>query len=1182
MKVLAVFIRRVDRLFALVLLTAITCLTLMPAKALAEAPGPFEQVVTTTFPPAYGELINIYGESLSSGAPAAVKEISDKLNFYNQAIGRISGALDIGGKLYLGENQEAAISGGLLVLGEVAGSEAGKAYLGAMGLTTLPVTTLITAYQVYQISASELKKSTVGLKLESLYGLIESDPNLKSRNRDVGVGDPIPVTSEALEYLWRKVLLDNRWRDLFKTYVVEELGKDDWPETGIWSRWTLPGNVIEESEMYNRRDEFKGYIAGLLSYLNRAAKVREQQYVMRKYADELKQKSSGMSSASVLEKYMSAVVKLPEVREFVKNCPGRIQQGINGNDLSPLIQVVNNSKRYAVDVLAWIPTTGKLGTERTSLLEDLRKYHDQAWTAREILQEKRQREELRKAENAKVTVWRANPYGFSLSFADVQGALKEEFQRTGAIVAAQNRISEQTRNMKKSYDDQAAAARAEFDQAQQMQPPPLERSKEALEQFALQLAAYRTIDQQLLNDLNEEVGAYVDTLTSQAKLDEEQIEDLSRSIDDLIHLFQTTKWRSGSANGGIIEIEETLARYCGDFPSTGYVGLGKLKFPQATFKSGDDVGSFTGLHGSYLESLSRKIGEEARYIPFCGGKAYVPSLISGIDGMIALVDNLAERKGEIATLEEKVLELETLLSESHWGSNQRLAESLAKSLNEKQRPFVKRLRELLDKGESLKGPARSAQQLYQTDLGNMENDQDYLSQLRMTLGQLGPVLREFVSQYPGISINGMNGTFVFRPEVAAAYKAGKCRALTGRQVFMSASDIRLARQQLDRSLAESRLIWIDQNYNLGLQDFVSMYIADRTGLVRMSAPEHYTFIERQGECRIITKDYFDKIKPELQKLEKVDIFFERNLEKAVNGDYLGLLSIPKLSYPVNGVNIDLANYPDKGLDFLREVAADCWDDQTRASILGVVTVFDEKLTAFRKWRDAEVYFEKMRERFSEVVGNLSSLEFDAQAAYNKNMHDPVVGELYKQAAAKESAVMGFLASAATDPKLSPNRQDFFARQNTEYKQRFSFIRQWAGKPAGKPSTSTPEAFDESLARTFYDQFKQAYESRNESAVMAMIGDDWESGDGTTLDDLQGHLHNSFTVFDQITYQIANLKYSWNGSAYGVSYDVTITGRNFRHNLKHEEKSSVNEEMSLDSRGKPRISRTLNGRFWYVQ
>ena len=1178
MNIVTVFIKRVISLSALVLLTILICLVLTTAKASAEAPGPFEQVVNTTFPPAYGELLNIYGDSLGKGAPAAVKEISEKLNFYNQAIGRVSGALDIGGKIYLGENQEAAISAGLLILGEAAGSEAGKAYLGAMGLTTLPVTTLITAYQVYQVSASELKKSTVALKLESLYGMIESDPKLKSRNRDVGVGDPIPVTSEATEYLWRKVLSDDRWRDLFKTYVAEELGRDDWPETGIWSRWTLPGNVLEEAGMFQRRDEYKSYIAGLLSFLNRAAKVREQQYVMRKYAHELKQKSSGMSAASLLEKYMSALGKLPEVREFVKNCPTRIQQGVSGNDLSPLIQVVNNSKRYAVDVLAWVPSTGKLGTERETLIKELRSYHDQAWTAREFLQEKRRREELRKAESAQVTAWRGSAYGFSLAFPELKGAMEEEFQRSGDISNVNKRISEQANKMAKHYNDQVAVARAEFDQAQQMQPPPPERSKDAFDQFGLQLAAYRTIDQQALNDLKEEVGAYLDTLISQAKLDEEQIEDLSRSIDDLIRPFQTTSFSATGRLNGIGQLEDTLAGYCGDFPSTGYVGLGRLKFPQGAFTSGDDVGSFTGRHGSYLQSLSQRISDEAAYIPLCGRTAPLSSLISGIDGMVTQVESLAERKGDIAILEEKVLELETVLAESSRSSHSRLMQYRAANLKDKQKPFVQKLRELLSKGEALKGSARAAQQLYQTDLANMENDLAYLHQLRAILGQIGPVLREFVTHYPGVSVNGMNGTFVLRPEVAAAYKAGKCSALAGQRVFMSASDIRSARQKLDRSLAENRLTWMDQNYNLGLQDFVNRYIADRTGLVRMSAPEHYTFIERQGECRIITKDYFDSIKFELEKIEKIDIFFERNMEKAVRGDSLGLLSIPRRSQAVNNVTIDLANYPDNGLDFLREVAANCWEDQTRSSILGVVTVFDEKLTAFRHWRNAEVYFEKMQERFSDVVGNLSSLEFDAQAAYNKNMHDPAVTELYKQAVAKESAVMSFLASAATDPKLSPNRQDFFARMDTDYKQRFFFIRQWAGKP----STPPPTAFDESLARTFYDQFKEAYESRNESAVMAMIGDDWESGDGTTLADLQGYLRNSFTVFDQITYQMSNLNHSWNGSAYRVSYDVTITGRNFRHNLKHEEKSSVNEEVSLDNGGKPRINRTLNGRFWYVQ
>jgi len=1175
-RAIAIGVHRKARLKVLILLTTFVCLLVTTGKARAEAPGPFEQVVTTAFPAGYGELLNLYSDSLGTGAPAAAKEISEKLNFYNQAIGRISGALDIGGKLYLGETKEAAISAGLLILGEAAGSEAGKAYLGAMGLTTLPVTTLITAFQIYRLSAAELEKSTIGVKLESLYGMIEGDPKLKNRSREIGVGDPIPVTPEAVEYLWRKVLMEDRWRDLFKTYVVDELG-GEWPETSLWSRWAAPGNVNEEAELLGRRDEFKSYIAGLLKVLNNAAKVREQQYVMRKYADELQQKASAMGSVSVLQKYMEAVGKLPEVRDFVKNCPARIQQGINGNDLSPLIQVINNSKRYAVDVLAWIPSTGKLGTERESLLKELRGYHDQAWAARESLLEKRKGEELQKAESAQVTVWRASPSGFSLTFDDLRGAIDEEFQRTAGISQVNKRISEQNQKILKHYDDQAIAARKEYDEAQQMRPVPPERNQQALNQFGVQLSAYRSIDQQALTLLREEVDAYVETLKARAKLIDEQVGSLVREIDATIHSYQTTKWGSGRSMGGIGELEETLAGYCGTFPASGYAGIGRYQFPKASFKSGDDISGFTGPYGSYLQSLSQKIGEEAMYISFCGGKAHLPTLIGSIDGLVALVERFSEKKAEIDVLEQKVLELETLLAETSMSANPRLLESWKRNLEEKQKPFVKKIKELIHQGESLKDSARAAQQSYQTDLGNMENDLAYITQLRSILGQLGPILKEFTPGYPGISINGRNGTFVLKPEVAAAYAGGQCSALIGRQVFMTEGDIRQARQGLDQKLAEARLVWMDQNYTLGLKEFVDMYIADRTGLARMSAPPHYTFIDWRGECRIITKDYFDTLKAELEKVDKVDIFFERNMEKAVRSDHLGLLSIPSRSQPVNNVSIDLANYPADGLNFLREVAAGCWDEQTRAAVLGVITVFEEKVMAYQRWTGGEAYFEQMKQQFSESVGNLSSLEYDAQAAYNKDMHDPIVAKLYQQAAAREPAVMGFLNTAVGDPKLSPDRQGFFARLQKEYEQKFFFIRQWATISSQLPS----KPVDEQLVRDFYARFEEAYEAKNDSRLMSLLSDDWEAGDGTTLLDVESYFRNMFNVFDEIQVDIRNLRVESMGSDQcRVRYELEITGRVYADDLVHQEQSDVVEELAGFDGGRVRIARTPQGRFWY--
>jgi hypothetical protein len=137
-----------------------------------------------------------------------------------------------------------------------------------------------------------------------------------------------------------------------------------------------------------------------------------------------------------------------------------------------------------------------------------------------------------------------------------------------------------------------------------------------------------------------------------------------------------------------------------------------------------------------------------------------------------------------------------------------------------------------------------------------------------------------------------------------------------------------------------------------------------------------------------------------------------------------------------------------------------------------------------------------------------------------------------------------------------------------------------------PLRSTASQGEMNKIKSFYDKFKEAYESQNDSQVMAMLSDDWEAGDGSTLSDLQMNLRRTFKMFDEVKYNMQNLSMrlveSGNGYwRYLVSYDVTITSRIYKRNLKHEEKSSINEEVTIDRSGKPKISKTLGGRFWYV-
>lgn len=123
-----------------------------------------------------------------------------------------------------------------------------------------------------------------------------------------------------------------------------------------------------------------------------------------------------------------------------------------------------------------------------------------------------------------------------------------------------------------------------------------------------------------------------------------------------------------------------------------------------------------------------------------------------------------------------------------------------------------------------------------------------------------------------------------------------------------------------------------------------------------------------------------------------------------------------------------------------------------------------------------------------------------------------------------------------------------------------------------------------LVNQLYKEFAGSYNDKNDSKLRGMISDDWESvGDGTTLADLEMNLRSSFRIFDQVSYTIQNLQIS--PIAYGrfrVTYDALIKGQIYKSRINHEEKSSVSEEVEVDPNGKARITKTLSGRFWYVQ
>jgi len=72
----------------------------------------------------------------------------------------------------------------------------------------------------------------------------------------------------------------------------------------------------------------------------------------------------------------------------------------------------------------------------------------------------------------------------------------------------------------------------------------------------------------------------------------------------------------------------------------------------------------------------------------------------------------------------------------------------------------------------------------------------------------------------------------------------------------------------------------------------------------------------------------------------------------------------------------------------------------------------------------------------------------------------------------------------------------------------------------------------------------------------------------------------FRVFNTISYNISAVNiFKQAENIYRVSYSVEITGKIYRINTTHKEKSTVNEEVMLDNKGNIKIPRTLDGRYW---
>jgi hypothetical protein len=117
-------------------------------------------------------------------------------------------------------------------------------------------------------------------------------------------------------------------------------------------------------------------------------------------------------------------------------------------------------------------------------------------------------------------------------------------------------------------------------------------------------------------------------------------------------------------------------------------------------------------------------------------------------------------------------------------------------------------------------------------------------------------------------------------------------------------------------------------------------------------------------------------------------------------------------------------------------------------------------------------------------------------------------------------------------------------------------------------------------RGLYDALKRGYESKSIAGFVQSVSPKWQGSGGMAYDALLRNVSQTFRNYDDIRCNIQGLRIEKVSSdKYRASYDITISGKEKKTKTMQEERSAVAEEIAIEKNGKPKIAKTVTGRFW---
>lgn len=1278
-----------------------------------------DQLATNGIPAAYGEILGALTDGAGDALKEGVKQGSpnlatlanqkvwrDKISAVAQAIGRLSSALDVGGKIYSEQYDEAAIAGALTLISEFAASEGGKALLQSYGITGPVVATALTSFTIWRESAKALNEATMGRQLESLYGTIEN--MTRSRGRTLGQGDPFPVSSENIEKVWKRILSDPSFRELFKVYMTNELQKE-FPEPGFWDKVDAyvaepaiavaagggepsggyaaahlnPDKPVTESTAAERLErvqhnrlmaqhaEIKQYVAGLVGWLNRAAKVQEQQVLARQALAAMKAKieSGGMTVDQYFAKIQKAIDMAGVAEAYLKTCMPAIEKATKEEDYETLSVHIKMSSDYVRDIVAWLPDSGPSAGPRKQLFDGLKASYkaaaDGIRAMKRTLAQKIEKPKLPPPQPGQPAVpqeqvasaqdyylshfkplikpfdWGNNPdtsavvsrmeeaiaegnfgapngiYRLPEGKSPAADAILQAWQRQNWQVAfaggqetlpvasgpAELSIAQYEKDLKteigkrsanlpddisslnKALAEQGAAIDAKWKEGNAMCFPSMYGKKPPEGETAEQAKARRAAGQAIMEDAKRAsealqpqrdrvakmTSAWGDASRLAGQAVSAQVTSASMTHSDmssnLSAMLAVAQQRGQSALDALTQISGLLKniplppaepgkpvdmaqslKWLEDrLQSDSYTKLGSVKKPEeSTLSSG--LQYRLGMMADSLTSRSREIRKlQARAEIEALGLASAYE-----DGARQFDSVVAEHAEDIDEIRELISP--TFLSQDDWRKRREAAPKAAAEIRNAANL-------LLDKAEQ--------------EAGNMEADAFWLKRVAtnfqrlISTGQSYGVVEEYGSTSDGGALrvpqSSGEGVMVKVPFGHYLTDKEKVEALAEMRSVWTSTNV--------SKFADSLAPWLKEAVDRFFQELSALKgFGEENFLLSDSTGGTYALpVTASGLAKV--QQMLNNLKPGTPEFASAFSSMPSiiPLNIAYNGGSTGTFRdvvVPTQSPLAAGYTAFRNKLKDAYAQHL-QLAAQMGEQErqkagqeARAKLPGLIATMRQRLQDAQKMIDSALALQP---------GDRAGIE----QAYKRldDFHtNTLTSEPYREMLNAQTALSGVGASGEQmfkDAGDVANQVGVMSGKLHEAKAKLKDLQ-------NRPEDRSAEL------KEFYDRFKQAYESRNESSLMGLIADSWSAGDGTTVDDLREHFNNMFSVFNEIRLTVANIQAQKVGEGrWQVTYEITIKGRIFDNNIRHEEKSSVTEEVQLDARG-GKIVKTLQGRFWYVQ